>query len=83
MKESSISRIITKLRRRPTVGLSAPKSTEEALKRAEAPKDSPAARAMADNDVPLLFKECVEDEPFNYLHVALRVGPLVIENGSK
>lgn len=35
----------------------------------------------ADGDVPLFFREFAKECPFGDVHMALRVGPLVIENG--
>lgn len=41
----------------------------------------PAEEAMSDTDIPLFYRECAEDYPFAGMHMALRIGPLVIENG--
>ena len=35
----------------------------------------------ADEDIPLFFRQFTEKYPFGNVHMALRVGPLVIENG--
>ncbi|CEL04868.1 hypothetical protein ASPCAL05992 [Aspergillus calidoustus] len=43
--------------------------------------DTAAAKISRDTDVPLLFRECVEEAPFDHLDVALRVGTVMIENG--
>lgn len=37
--------------------------------------------AAADRDIPLFFRKYTEKYPFGNVHMALRVGPLVIENG--
>lgn len=37
--------------------------------------------ATDDADVPLFFRQCADRNPFAGVHMALRVGPLVIENG--
>ncbi|RAH49433.1 uncharacterized protein BO95DRAFT_471004 [Aspergillus brunneoviolaceus CBS 621.78] len=37
--------------------------------------------AMADEDIPLFFRQFAQQYPFGNVHMALRVGPLVIENG--
>jgi hypothetical protein len=39
--------------------------------------------AKADEDIPLLYRQFAERYPFGNVHMALRVGPLVIENGVK
>ncbi|RSM12703.1 hypothetical protein CDV31_006170, partial [Fusarium ambrosium] len=36
---------------------------------------------QADEDIPLLFRRYTERYPYGNVHMALRVGPLVIENG--
>ncbi|KAI9933669.1 hypothetical protein MW887_008142 [Aspergillus wentii] len=44
--------------------------------------DYPAAtEAKADEDIPIFFRQFTEQYPFGNVHMALRVGPLVIENG--
>jgi hypothetical protein len=43
--------------------------------------DTTAKKISRDTDVPLLFRECVEEAPFDHLDVALRVGTVMIENG--
>ncbi|KAL2856150.1 hypothetical protein BJX68DRAFT_230046, partial [Aspergillus pseudodeflectus] len=43
--------------------------------------DTAAAKISRDTEVPLLFRECVEEAPFDHLDVALRVGAVMIENG--
>jgi hypothetical protein len=35
----------------------------------------------ANEDIPLFFRQFTEKYPFGNVHMALRVGPLVIENG--
>ncbi|KAK9860252.1 hypothetical protein MYU51_010677 [Penicillium brevicompactum] len=42
---------------------------------------SVASEATADEDIPLFFRRYTERYPFGNVHMALRVGPLVIENG--
>ncbi|KAJ4124157.1 hypothetical protein NW768_009511 [Fusarium equiseti] len=42
---------------------------------------SVAAEAAGDTDIPLFFRNHTEKNPFGNVHMALRVGPLVIENG--
>ena len=37
--------------------------------------------AEADRDIPLFFRKYTEKYPFGNVHMALRVGPLLIENG--
>lgn len=52
---------------------------------ASAPKDSFTAsgptEAEADTDIPLFLRKFAKKNPFGDVHMALRVGPLVIENG--
>ncbi|PYH86892.1 hypothetical protein BO82DRAFT_397458 [Aspergillus uvarum CBS 121591] len=68
-----------------------PDSKQAAL-RPEPGKEAPFARdqdtntasmkeAMADEDIPLFFRHFAQQYPFGNVHMALRVGPLVIENG--
>ncbi|RAL11933.1 uncharacterized protein BO97DRAFT_478319 [Aspergillus homomorphus CBS 101889] len=40
-----------------------------------------AKEARADDDIPLFFRQFAQQYPFGNVHMALRVGPLVIENG--
>ncbi|KAJ5716602.1 hypothetical protein N7493_008513 [Penicillium malachiteum] len=40
-----------------------------------------ATEAGADDDVPLLFRRFAKQYPFGNVHMGLRIGPLVIENG--
>ncbi|KAH7134603.1 hypothetical protein B0J13DRAFT_560762 [Dactylonectria estremocensis] len=42
---------------------------------------SVATEALADEDIPMFFRKFTEKYPFGNVHMALRVGPLVIENG--
>ncbi|RYP61573.1 hypothetical protein DL771_010094 [Monosporascus sp. 5C6A] len=42
---------------------------------------SVATEPMADRDIPLFFRKFTTKYPFGNVHMALRVGPLVIENG--
>ena len=37
--------------------------------------------AEADKDIPFFFRKYTEKYPFGNVHVALRVGPLLVENG--
>lgn len=36
---------------------------------------------VGDADIPLFLRSHAEENPFGHMHMALRVGPLVIENG--
>jgi hypothetical protein len=40
-----------------------------------------AAEEEADKDIPFLFRPYTEKYPFGNVHMALRIGPLIIENG--
>ncbi|KAE8351976.1 hypothetical protein BDV28DRAFT_149485 [Aspergillus coremiiformis] len=42
---------------------------------------SAVTESQADEDIPLFFRQFTEKYPFGNVHMALRVGPLVIENG--
>lgn len=42
---------------------------------------SVATEAQADTDIPIFFRRYARRYPFGNVHMALRVGPLVIENG--
>lgn len=42
---------------------------------------SVATEAQADTDIPLFFRRYARKYPFGNVHMALQVGPLVIENG--
>ncbi|KAB8228656.1 uncharacterized protein BDW43DRAFT_315727 [Aspergillus alliaceus] len=44
-------------------------------------KTSGVTEAQANEDIPLFFRQFTEKYPFGNVHMALRVGPLVIENG--
>lgn len=37
--------------------------------------------AAADKDIPLFFRRYTEKYPFGNVHMSLRIGPLLIENG--
>lgn len=43
---------------------------------------SEAEGAATDQNLPLFLREHVEENPFGHMHMALRVGPLIIENGA-
>ncbi|KAL2820940.1 hypothetical protein BDW59DRAFT_164487, partial [Aspergillus cavernicola] len=77
-KPSSVTRMVTRLKRQSTIGESVPRSKKE---QAAIDGSTSAGRALADEDVPLFFRHCVEQHPFDYLQVALRLGPVVIQNG--
>ncbi|KAJ0426877.1 hypothetical protein BJY00DRAFT_306870 [Aspergillus carlsbadensis] len=68
---SSLRRAVSKFKNQPMVGQVAKTYLP----------DSTAAKIAMDTDVPLLFRECVEEAPFDHLDVALRVGTVMIENG--
>ena len=40
-----------------------------------------AMEALADEDIPLFFRQYTQQYPYGNVHMALPVGPLVIENG--
>lgn len=42
--------------------------------------DAPV-EAQSDKDVPVFFRKFATKNPFGHVHMALRVGPLIIENG--
>lgn len=51
------------------------------LNSVSAPHLIDAGEAMIDDDIPLFFRRHTEKYPFGNVHMALRVGPLVLENG--
>jgi len=44
-------------------------------------KSAEVREAEADEDIPFFMRRYVEKYPFGNVHMALRVGPLIIENG--
>ncbi|KIW99884.1 uncharacterized protein Z518_10812 [Rhinocladiella mackenziei CBS 650.93] len=44
-------------------------------------KSSEVREAEADEDIPFFMRRYIEKYPFGNVHMALRVGPLIIENG--
>ncbi|KKK12544.1 hypothetical protein AOCH_000051 [Aspergillus ochraceoroseus] len=75
---SSVSRMLSRLKRQ---SKSETTSVGDRKVSSELSLDVSVARCMADEDVPLFFRQCVEKNPFGYMHTALRVGTVVIENG--
>ncbi|KAM0425121.1 hypothetical protein ACHAPT_009681 [Fusarium lateritium] len=51
------------------------------LRSASSSTVSVVSEPQADEDIPLLFRRYTEKYPYGNVHMALRVGPLVIENG--
>ena len=47
----------------------------------DVPNNAAATEAAADEDIPLFFRQFMQQYPFGNVHMALRVGFLVIENG--
>lgn len=82
-RRSGLSRVASKLRRHSlsTIGQASPLAPEELTSKLY--MQSSAGRAKADEDVPLFARECVVDKPFNYVHMVLRVGPILIERTSE
>jgi hypothetical protein len=54
---------------------------DSATRVAASSSTSVATEATADTDVPLFFRKFATKYPFGNVHMALRIGPLVIENG--
>jgi hypothetical protein len=54
---------------------------DSASRSASESSTSVATEAQADGDIPLYFRKFTEKYPFGNVHMALRVGPLIIENG--
>ncbi|KAL4922976.1 uncharacterized protein BDV17DRAFT_278354 [Aspergillus undulatus] len=79
VRRGSISRVVSKVKKdKPILGQTIRYTQDSSNLRSN--RKSSAARARADGDVPLFFRELVGDNsPFDYVHVVLRVGPLVIE----
>lgn len=53
----------------------------EERNRSREQEQRPAAEPTADTDIPLFFSKFTTKRPFGNVHMALRVGPLLIENG--
>jgi hypothetical protein len=53
-------------------------SSQKILARGSTPA---AAEEEADKDIPFLFRPYTDKYPFGNVHMALRIGPLIIENG--
>jgi hypothetical protein len=81
-KRSGLSRVASKLKRHSlsTIGQASSLAPEELASKLY--MQSSAGRAKADEDVPLFARECVVDNPFSYVHMVLRVGPILIEKAS-
>ncbi len=54
---------------------------DSATRVAASSSTSVVTEATADEDIPLFFRRFTSKYPFGNVHMALRVGPLVIENG--
>jgi hypothetical protein len=54
---------------------------DSATRVAASSSTSVVTEATADEDIPLFFRRFTSRYPFGNVHMALRVGPLVIENG--
>ncbi|KAL4994942.1 hypothetical protein BDV10DRAFT_203458 [Aspergillus recurvatus] len=82
-KRSSLSRIVSKVKRRPapTIGRPTRHAAEEVGTKSY--NQCSAGRARGDEDMPLFFRECVYDNTFDDVHMVLRVGPILIEKPSE
>lgn len=57
-------------------------SLQDSRQKILASGSTPAAQEEeADKDIPFLFRPYTEKYPFGNVHMALRIGPLIIENG--
>lgn len=56
-------------------------TSRESAERDAASSASVVTEAEADTDIPVFFRRFAKKHPFGDVHMALRVGPLVIENG--
>ena len=82
-KRFGLSRVASKLKRHSlsTIGQASPLAPEELASKLYL--QSSTGRAKADEDVPLFARECVVENPFSYVHMVLRVGPILIERMSE
>lgn len=71
--------MVSRLKGRSTGGKSVPPGNT--TDGPEPETNASVARAVADEDVPRFFCECAEKDPFDYMNVSPRVGPVVIEPG--
>ena len=78
--EKSISRTFRKFRKPPAkMGL---QLSHERSEQHLATLDKAVTDPQAEPDIPAFFKRHVDKDPFANVHVKLRVGPLIIENGA-
>jgi hypothetical protein len=68
-------------RRRKMTTVTRPSLHDAGLKAATSGRTATAEEQEADEDIPFFLRKYTERYPFGNVHMALRVGPLVIENG--
>ncbi|KAF9885599.1 hypothetical protein FE257_012805 [Aspergillus nanangensis] len=83
---SSLSRIVSRIRRNSKIdsvstSLQDPANPQDPASWQHAIADATVAQAMADKGIHPTFRDCAERYPYANVHMALRIGPLVIENG--
>lgn len=81
--EKSSSRAFRKFRKPPSkTGLQLSLERPEQHLHSLATLDKAVTDPQAEPDIPAFFKAHVDKDPFANVHVKLRVGPLIIENGA-
>jgi hypothetical protein len=60
-----------------------PSLVDTGNRNAEAGRSTTLEESRADGDIPFFLREFVNKFPFGNVHMALRIGPLIIENGAK
>lgn len=83
---TAMARLTTRDDRAPKKSSSSRKSVASVFSSKGDPNESPRARGVfedpsQDTNVPQFFKKFADEDAFSHVHMSLRVGPLVIENG--
>ena len=79
-KEKGATRTADRQRRKVKI-LTQPSLQDSSQKILASGSTPAAAEQEADKDIPFLFRPYTEKYPFGNVHMALRIGPLIIENG--
>lgn len=83
---TAMARFTTRDDRAPKKSTSSRKSVVSVFSSKGDPNESPRARGVfedpsQDTNVPQFFRKFADEDAFSHVHMSLRVGPLVIENG--
>jgi hypothetical protein len=60
-----------------------PSLVDTGIRSAEAGNTTAFEESQFDEDIPFFLREFMNKFPFGNVHMALRIGPLIIENGAK